>query len=100
MGTTEWEEEQKYTESAEISDEPGSDSPSHSTSFIFESPDSTCYSCTKTLLLHFLKRFAVSTDHEEFLLIGIIIYPIWFLANCLYKYSLLLTSVGSSTIIR
>ncbi|RYH18279.1 hypothetical protein EON65_27395 [archaeon] len=29
-----------------------------------------------------------------------IISPVWFLSNCLYNYSLLMTSVSSSTIIR
>lgn len=32
--------------------------------------------------------------------IASIISPVWFLSNCLYNYSLLMTSVSSSTIIR
>lgn len=31
---------------------------------------------------------------------ALIIAPIWFLANCLYNYSLLMTTVSSSTVIR
>eukprot|EP00603_Paraphysomonas_imperforata_P011694 CAMPEP_0114461398 /NCGR_PEP_ID=MMETSP0104-20121206/6254_1 /TAXON_ID=37642 ORGANISM="Paraphysomonas imperforata, Strain PA2" /NCGR_SAMPLE_ID=MMETSP0104 /ASSEMBLY_ACC=CAM_ASM_000202 /LENGTH=451 /DNA_ID=CAMNT_0001634167 /DNA_START=49 /DNA_END=1404 /DNA_ORIENTATION=+ len=38
-------------------------------------------------------------SHEEVLVIAMKVAPLWFLANCLYNYSLLLTSVGSSTII-
>jgi hypothetical protein len=38
--------------------------------------------------------------HKEIIKIAAIISPIWFAANCLYNYSLLETSVGSSTIIR
>jgi hypothetical protein len=39
-------------------------------------------------------------SHEEVLVIAMKVAPLWFLANCGYNYSLLLTSVGSSTIIR
>ena len=35
-------------------------------------------------------------DHINVIKIAIIISPIWFLANCLYNYSLLMTSVSSS----
>jgi hypothetical protein len=38
--------------------------------------------------------------HKEIIKIAAIVSPIWFGANCLYNYSLLETSVGSSTIIR
>lgn len=38
-------------------------------------------------------------EHKEAFRVALIMFPFWFLANCLYKYSLLLTSVGSSTII-
>jgi hypothetical protein len=38
--------------------------------------------------------------HKEIIKIAAIVSPIWFGANCLYNYSLLKTSVGSSTIIR
>ena len=40
-----------------------------------------------------------SISHEQIFRIAIIICPIWFLANCLYNYSLLMTTVSSSTII-
>lgn len=35
----------------------------------------------------------------EIIKVASVIAPIWFLANCLYNYSLLMTSVSSSTII-
>lgn len=41
-----------------------------------------------------------SINHIEVIKVALIISPIWFLANCLYNYSLLMTSVSSSTIIR
>ena len=40
-----------------------------------------------------------STSHEQIFRTAIVICPIWFLANCLYNYSLLMTTVSSSTII-
>ena len=42
----------------------------------------------------------VSYSQMDVILVAIKIAPAWFLANCLYNYSLLLTSVSSSTIIR
>ena len=44
------------------------------------------------------KEFAYSL--KDVLYIALKIAPAWFIANCLYNYSLLLTSVSSSTIIR
>ena len=41
-----------------------------------------------------------SHSHEEVMVVALKVAPLWFLANCGYNYSLLLTSVGSSTIIR
>jgi len=41
-----------------------------------------------------------SYTHWDVLKIAAIICPFWFLSNCLYNYSLFLTSVSSSTIIR
>lgn len=38
--------------------------------------------------------------HRDIIRIALVMSPLWFLANCLYNYSLLATSVGSSTIIR
>lgn len=47
--------------------------------------------------------YPVSNDatysHYDVMKIAMIISPIWFVANCLYNYSLLMTSVSSSTII-
>ena len=40
------------------------------------------------------------SDHIKILKIAAIICPMWFLSNLLYNYSLLMTSVSSSTIIR
>ena len=42
----------------------------------------------------------ISEAHLEVIRIGALICPFWFLANCLYNYSLLMTSNSSSTIIR
>ena len=39
-------------------------------------------------------------SHEEVIVVALKVAPLWFMANCGYNYSLLLTSVGSSTIIR
>ena len=41
-----------------------------------------------------------SYSHEDVIIVALKVAPLWFLANCGYNYSLLLTSVGSSTIIR
>ena len=41
-----------------------------------------------------------SYTHMDVIKIALIISPLWFLSNCLYNYSLLMTSVSSSTIIR
>jgi hypothetical protein len=38
--------------------------------------------------------------HSDVIRIAAVMSPLWFGANCLYNYSLLQTSVGSSTIIR
>lgn len=38
--------------------------------------------------------------HWDVLKIAAVICPFWFMSNCLYNYSLFLTSVSSSTIIR
>jgi hypothetical protein len=38
--------------------------------------------------------------HWDIIKIAAVICPLWFLSNCLYNYSLLMTSVSSSTIIR
>mmetsp|Transcript_10847 Transcript_10847/g.24034 ORF Transcript_10847/g.24034 Transcript_10847/m.24034 type:complete len:377 (-) Transcript_10847:307-1437(-) len=37
--------------------------------------------------------------HYDVLKVAAIVCPLWFMANCLYNYSLLMTSVSSSTII-
>lgn len=38
--------------------------------------------------------------HWDIAKIAAVICPFWFLSNCMYNYSLLMTSVSSSTIIR
>ena len=60
-----------------------------------------------TIALHELsvKRSVDASSHYfepdwQIIKIASIISPIWFLTNCLYNYSLLMTSVSSSTIIR
>ena len=45
-------------------------------------------------------RKAPPVTHWEILKIAAIICPFWFASNCLYNYSLFMTSVSSSTIIR
>ena len=42
----------------------------------------------------------VSPQHWEMIKIAMVISPLWFGANCFYNYSLLMTTVSSSTIIR
>lgn len=37
--------------------------------------------------------------HEDAFIIALVICPLWFFANCTYNYSLLMTTVSSSTII-
>lgn len=39
-------------------------------------------------------------SHRDVVKIALLVAPLWFGANFMYNYSLLLTSVGSSTIIR
>lgn len=41
-----------------------------------------------------------SYTHWDVIKIAVFVAPIWFGANCLYNYSLFLTSVSSSTVIR
>lgn len=40
------------------------------------------------------------TSDYDTLKLALVIAPMWFLANCLYNYSLLMTTVSSSTVIR
>jgi hypothetical protein len=40
------------------------------------------------------------TEHWDIIKVAMVISPLWFGANCLYNYSLLMTTVSSSTIIR
>ena len=40
------------------------------------------------------------SHHKRVIYVAAVISPIWMLGNCMYKYSLLWTTVGSSTIIR
>ncbi len=42
----------------------------------------------------------IKEEHYEIIKIALVIAPLWFAANCFYNYSLLMTSVSSSTIIR
>ena len=41
-----------------------------------------------------------SYTHYDVFIVALYISPVWFAANCLYNYSLYMTSVSSSTIIR
>jgi hypothetical protein len=42
----------------------------------------------------------VQYTHYDVIKVALMIAPVWLASNCLYNYSLLLTSVSSSTIIR
>lgn len=53
---------------------------------------------TKTRLIH--RNVQEPLSHLEICKLAMIIAPLWFTANCLYNYSLLMTTVSSSTIIR
>lgn len=46
------------------------------------------------------RRIEERYTHQDIIKIAFVMSPLWFLANCLYNYSLFMTSVGSSTIIR
>ena len=39
-------------------------------------------------------------SHQDIFYLGLLLMPIWFLGNILYNYSLLMTSISSSTVIR
>ena len=70
--------------------------------------DESDIASAKTLISHMdspPKREPIADDeptysHYDAFKVALIISPIWFVANCLYNYSLLMTSVTSSTIIR
>jgi len=46
-----------------------------------------------------LKPIPENYTNEQILYAGLLLFPLWFISNCLYDYSLLLTSITSSTII-
>ena len=50
-----------------------------------------------------VKRFFLpipdNYTHQQIVFAALILFPIWFVSNCFYDYSLLLTSITSSTII-
>lgn len=46
-----------------------------------------------------LKPIPDNYTHEQILYAGLLLFPLWFISNCFYNYSLLLTSITSSTII-
>jgi hypothetical protein len=41
-----------------------------------------------------------AVSYKKLMKAALAIAPLWFLSNCLYNYSLMMTSVSSSTIIR
>lgn len=62
--------------------------------------DSEVHGLLKTAQADTEPRTETTYTHRSIMMIALIICPLWFLANCSYNYSLLLTSIGSSTIIR
>jgi hypothetical protein len=53
-------------------------------------------------MIEFITRQPLGEDytHEDVFYLGLTLCPLWFAGNILYNYSLLLTSITSSTIIR
>ena len=50
-------------------------------------------------LMYYLQPIKSDYNHNDLIYVALILSPLWMLANCLYNYSLLYTSIGSSTII-
>jgi solute carrier family 35, member F5 len=61
-----------------------------------------CLSVSSNILAEDEKKLSPHRvyTHWDIIKMSMIIAPLWFGANCLYNYSLLMTSVSSSTIIR
>lgn len=88
----------KQTTTASSDDETASElSNSSKTGELFLSEMTNGDDCT---LPGHQKNKEVAYTYMDVLYIALKIAPAWFIANCLYNYSLLLTSVSSSTIIR
>jgi hypothetical protein len=72
-------------------------------SFLQRNEDSACSTLTgyiqnfKTFLFEPLLE---NHSHQDVFYLGLLLMPIWFLGNILYNYSLLMTSISSSTVIR
>lgn len=60
----------------------------------------TCWTKLKAELWTWFKPLDRTHTHEDVVYACLILFPLWFLANILYNYSLLYTSISSSTIIR
>lgn len=61
------------------------------------------YECRRSYdpqLIEKYSQFDIQQFKQRIFSIALNISPFWFIANCLYNYSLLYTSVSSSTIIR
>ena len=54
----------------------------------------------KAQLKHLFIPFTKETNHYDIVYACLYLAPLWFLSNILYNYSLLMTSISSSTIIR
>lgn len=50
-------------------------------------------------LMYYLQPIKSDYSRNDLISVALILSPLWMLANCLYNYSLLYTSIGSSTII-
>ena len=51
--------------------------------------------------IQYLKKpILADYSHEDIFYLGLLLTPLWFFGNILYNYSLLMTSISSSTVIR
>jgi solute carrier family 35 protein F5 len=51
------------------------------------------------MIKNFFLPIPENYTHQQIIYAALILFPIWFVSNCFYDYSLLLTSITSSTII-
>ena len=53
----------------------------------------------RSIMKRILQPIPNNYTHIDILYTGLLLFPLWFISNCFYNYSLLLTSITSSTII-
>ena len=74
----------------------------------YNSHDNRGFQLEPKSLNHYFQDFKVflyepllaNHSHQDIFYLGLLLMPIWFLGNILYNYSLLMTSISSSTVIR